>query len=189
MFSVTGTRLTIGVAALGAMLSVNAAPAEAGPRGFGGALAAGIIGGIAVNMIAAAAEAQALQRGPIYAALPEFGGSESMRAPARLAPKRAARMLPRELQSKRAESPVNACRDYLTSASRPYGSVRVTAESAGRAVQATDGATSVPVRATVEYARQGRSQVRKAVVTCEINAKGQAVALHSRSEERHASGR
>jgi hypothetical protein len=181
----------LGWPALGAMLSVNAAPAEAGPRGFGGALAAGIIGGIAVNMIAAAAEAQALQRGPIYAALPEFGGSESMRAPARLASKRAARMLPRELQSKRADppSPVNACRDYLTSASRPYGSVRVTAESAGRAVQATDGATSVPVRATVEYARQGRSQVRKAVVTCEINAKGQAVALHSRSEERHASVR
>jgi hypothetical protein len=186
-----GTRRgAVAAAGLVVALIVNPAPAEAGPRGWRGAVAAGLIGSIAIGMMAAAADAQAAQNAGAYAALPddELLEETTIRLPS---PPRQARPARRTIAGKKVSPPISstvlkACRDYLTSASRPHGSVRVEAKGAGPAVESRGGAIHAPIKTTITYSRDGRSQSRTAKVTCHIDGNGRAVAVRSLRGARQA---
>jgi hypothetical protein len=192
------TRAAVAAAGIAAMLMLNAAPAEAGPRGWRGALAAGIIGSFAVGMMAAAADAQAEQHAATYVALPkeETLEASTIRLPLhRVTPARLTRTDPRSSSTLTTSSPqvssavLKACRDYLTSASRPHGSVRVVADAAGPLVRNRSGIMAAPITARIKYSRAGRSQVRAARVTCHVDQDGRAVAIRSLRTGRHAAAR
>jgi hypothetical protein len=69
-----------------------------------------------------------------------------------------------------------ACRDAIASAARPYGAARVEVASAGRSRRVSDGGLAAPLEARVLYARGGQFQVRRARVSCRLNAAGLVVA-------------
>jgi hypothetical protein len=67
---------------------------------------------------------------------------------------------------------VEACRNGIVAAARPYGVVRVDAASAGPVRRGRGGVLTAPVTMRMIYARQGGLEARQARVTCAIAANG-----------------
>jgi hypothetical protein len=72
---------------------------------------------------------------------------------------------------------VEKCGDSLTAQARRLGSEEVRVSSAGPEVRSPDGGVAVPINARIEYARDGKKQVRQARITCRIDKEGRVVSL------------
>jgi hypothetical protein len=72
---------------------------------------------------------------------------------------------------------VQACRQGIVAAARPYGVVRVDAASAGAARRGPGGDLIAPVEMRMVYARAGGYEARQARVTCRIDARTGRVAF------------
>ena len=111
--------------------------------------------------------------GPWVAYVPEFGQVHGT--------KEALSGLARGLKSVPGTplSAIRACRDRIASLSQPYGAIRVEAAGAGRLAQRRRGLTEAPIWARILYRRAGLTQVRQARVTCQLDARGQVLAVRS----------
>jgi len=69
------------------------------------------------------------------------------------------------------------CGDFLTAQARQLGSEEVSVTNAGPEVRGPDGTVALSLNARIEYAREGKKQVRQARVTCWIGPDGRVVAL------------
>ena len=76
-------------------------------------------------------------------------------------------------------SAIRACRDRIASLSQPYRAIRVEAAGAGRLAQRRRGLTEAAIWARILYRRAGLTQVRQARVTCQLDARGQVLAVRS----------
>jgi len=76
-------------------------------------------------------------------------------------------------------SAIRACRDRIASLSQPYGAIRVEAAGAGPIAQRRRGLTEAAIWARILYRRAGLTQVRQARVTCQLDARGQVLAVRS----------
>jgi len=76
-------------------------------------------------------------------------------------------------------SAIRACRDRIASLSQPYGAIRVEAAGAGPIAQRRRGLTEAAIWARILYSRGGLTQVRQARVTCQLDARGQVLAVRS----------
>jgi hypothetical protein len=175
-------------ATVAAGILAAAVPAEARSlrRGF----LPGLLGGFAIAAMAASAQAAQQQERMQYTVVPtdldDLGywderPSEVVAPPKSLrrAPRVTARTAPRprpQVAQTRAET-VERCENSLASRSRAHGSTAVNVTSAGPEARTRDGSVDIPVVARIEYARNGRKQVRQARVTCTLNPKGQVVAF------------
>lgn len=189
--------------ALSVSLLAVAVPAEAGFRGFrsgpavgfgfghssvGGALGAGLVGGLALGLLA---HAQRQPTGLAFAPAPEayFGPEEEVieevwRTPRTVRPAPTRRDLRRA--PSRADSPaartarpsavINACSSAIVKAAKAYGDTRVSAASAGPVLRDQQG-RSVNVNARIEYRRGTRTEVRSARVNCRLDPNGHVVAI------------
>jgi hypothetical protein len=175
------------VAALSAGGLATAVPAQAGSLERG--LLAGFIGGMALAALAASAQAHQ-QAVPILATVPtDRPGPEALpearpqlrslrRGPGRQQTRARRVTAPRAVREARAPSAAVArCGDYLASQARPLGSEEVSVSRAGPEMRSSDGAIVLPIRARVEYARNGQRQVRQARVTCRVNSDGTVAGL------------
>jgi hypothetical protein len=215
------TRAGIAAVALGASVLASTAPAEAFffPR-RGGAVVAGLIGGLAFGALAAAAQQAQAAASPVTqprayivpeparAVAPE--SSEEvlvaprhprvhLRSPARqgsaeeshlndlsdrprptVRPVAAFRLRgpsDRAGPSPKAMSAVRACGATLAASSRRYGGTKATVVGTGPLVRTENGNVTAPIKARLEFARQGGREVRQAGLLCRLNARGQVVAL------------
>lgn len=71
---------------------------------------------------------------------------------------------------------VSACRAAIVSAATPLGALRVSAVSAGPMRQ-RHAALMAPIEVRIQYARQGKIQVRQARVICRLDAAGKVTAV------------
>jgi hypothetical protein len=69
------------------------------------------------------------------------------------------------------------CGDFLTAQARQLGSEEVSVTNAGPEVRGPDGTVALSINARIEYARDGKKQIRQARVTCWIDPGGRVVAL------------
>jgi hypothetical protein len=167
-------------AALAAGLVFTSIPAEAG--GLGRGFLPGLIGGLALGALAASAHA-AQQNEALYATLPDEGeeylepGPVRRFSPARQRARRLQAVMPRRAAVGLSSSTLDRCRNAIAAVSRRHGSVAVRVASAGAVERTAGGGISAPLNARIEYARRGKTQVRQARVTCQINGAGQVVAF------------
>ena len=172
-----------------------AVPAEAQSlrRGF----LPGLMGGLAIAAMAASAQAAQQQGSPLYAVAPAdlddpgyWSGSPSVVTPRqpvrRISGASTLRATPRA--TVRAKAPVarvaqagpgvvDRCKASLALNARALGSVAVNVKEAGREARTRSGSVDLPVIARIEYARDGKKQVRQARVTCRLNTEGRVVAF------------
>lgn len=73
---------------------------------------------------------------------------------------------------------VQACRNAIIRAARPFGVVQVDAVSAGEVRRGARGVQAAPVAVRIIYARQGGHEVRQSRVTCNLNSRGTVIALN-----------
>jgi len=71
---------------------------------------------------------------------------------------------------------VSTCRAAIASAATPLGALRVSAVSAGPMRQ-RHAALMAPIEVRIQYARQGKIQVRQARVICRLDAAGRVTAV------------
>ena len=166
-------------------LLASAVPAEA--RGLRGAFLPGLIGGLAFGAIAASARA-AQQTDAYYAGIPaEVDVPDYLEATPQ---ETRTRSLPGEVRSERRLSrgamdhfarasalQIKSCRNELASTSRPLGAVAVEVRGVGPEVRGRNGVVSIPLKARIEYARNGTRQVKQARVTCQVTRNGQVAAF------------
>ena len=171
-----------------------AAPAEAQSL----RLLPGLMGGLAIAAIAASAHAAQQQESTLYILAPADEGPtywvdspsavSAPRQPARRILRARPRAEARSTAAVRGKVPaapvaqvesgaVERCKASLAANSRALGSVAVNVREAGPGAKARNGSVDVPVVARIEYARNGRKQVRQARVTCRLNPEGQVVAF------------
>ena len=174
---------TISAAAVLAASTIVAAPAEAGSFGLRGS---GLIGGLALGLLAAsAARGQGTSSQYEVYELPQ---EEVLEREVRIR-----RVEPRQPRQVRASRPpqvapqrqtagtgnwaavVRSCGESLADATRPYGNTRVVLATTGEPKRGRDGSLSAPVDARLEYTRQGGREVRQARVTCRADARGRIV--------------
>jgi hypothetical protein len=167
-------------------LLASALPAEA--RGLRGAFLPGLIGGLAFGAIAASAARAGQPANAYYADLPaELEGlpdwEETQPAtrirslsghvgPVRRPPQRRVNNL-----AGASALQLESCRNELASTSRPLGAVAVQVRGAGPKVRGRDGVVFIPLKARIEYARNGTRQVKQAQVTCQVTRNGQVAAF------------
>jgi hypothetical protein len=193
----------LGAIALGvSLLAAAAGPAEAqfrlgaGPTvglGFGrssvgGALGAGLVGGLALGLLA---HAQRQQAGLAYVPEAYIGPEDEVveevwRAPRTIRPgpaRRDFRRVPTRVKSpatpapsRRPSAAIDACSSAIVKASKAYGDTRVSAAGAGPVVQDQQG-RSVSVNARIEYRLGNRTEVRRARVNCRLGPDGNVVAI------------
>lgn len=188
-------RKSLVAATVAASVLAVAAPAEAQSlqRGF----LPGLMGGLAIAALAASAQAAQQQSNVVYIATPTEVGDLRYWSPrpSVVTPRQSVRRIPRASTPRAkpqatvpAKAPVTAvaqaesgaverCRTSLASNSRSLGSVAVKVKEAGPEARTREGSMDVPVVARIEYARNGRKQVREARVTCRLNSEGRVVAF------------
>ncbi len=164
-----------------------AAPAEAQslPRGF----LPGLMGGLAIATMAASAQAAQQQGSPLYTVAPAdldrpgyWNESPSVVRVVQQSSRRVSRApirpAPRKAQASQARlGAVERCKASLALNARALGSVAVNVKEAGPEARTRGGSVELPVVARIEYAREGKKQVRQARVTCRLNPEGQVVAF------------
>jgi hypothetical protein len=196
--------------ALGVALLMAGAPAEAGFRGLrpgfavpafafshfggsrGGAGAAGLIGGLALGMVTAAASRATAVEIPIeeYGAVPYERTAysrldEEWREPRVSRPMTHPLSQPRPSDGRRSTvarptAALDACGEAIARAASRYGESRVSLTHASP--ERTDARVkSLKFDASVEYRKSARRQVRKARVTCLLGDNGQVVAVRLRA--------
>ncbi len=72
---------------------------------------------------------------------------------------------------------VRVCRQAIESAARPLGAVSVRAASAGPLSRQRRGALTAPIQVRIDYARQGRIEVRQARIRCRLDAAGRVIGV------------
>jgi hypothetical protein len=107
--------------------------------------------------------------------VPEPGGDPSIRLPGQAAGS-PIRLGPLVSRPGTPVAVLDSCRNAIAAAASPYGAARVDVVSAGRAVRVHDGGLAAPVEARILYARRGQFQVRRARVSCRLDAAGTVVA-------------
>ena len=178
----SATTRALAAAILGLGVMTAAAPAQAG--GLGTGFLAGLIGGAALGALGAPAYGYqgdgygfsgvpADLGAPVYVDAPR-----SVRRPSRRGREQPGRSsTPRLDRAARYSSEIARCRELLRSRARELGAVNVTVSSAGSEVRGRHGGVELPLNARIEYARNGKKQVRQAHVRCSMNTDGQVVAL------------
>jgi hypothetical protein len=171
--------------ALGAGVMATAVPAQAGSLERG--LLAGLIGGVALSVLAASAQAQQQGNPVFYGAVPADLGAPVYEDEIRpeIRPLRHRRGQPQQRRAStqrlrpvvRRSAEATKCAEVLEARARQLGAIDVKVSSAGAEMRGRDGAIVFPVNARIEYARKGQRQVRQARVGCRVNTEGQVVEL------------
>ena len=72
---------------------------------------------------------------------------------------------------------VRVCRQAIASAARPLGAVSVRAASAGPLSRQRRGVLTAPIQVRIDYAQQGRMEVRQARIRCRLDAAGRVIGV------------
>lgn len=185
-----GSRIKKGLVAATVIAGISAAAMPAEARSLRRGFLPGLIGGFAIAALAASAQASQQQESALYTIVPSdledlgyweerpariVSPRQPVRRVLRAVPRATSRSKPQVAQAK--SNAVERCKTSLALRSRPLGSVAVNVTGAGPEARTRAGLVDVPVVARIEYARNGKKQVRQARVTCRLNPEGQVVAF------------